>query len=682
MKKFIVVMAFLTFGIVVTIVGIAIAGNSLMTTEVLRDQQGKKVTPFPVTDQELPENLKWENGLDQPMLGSERAVKGGVFYTSFTSYPTTFRVVGPDSNSSFRSYILDNNMPLIQMHPETNKFIPGIAKEWAKDEDGRTVYFKLDPEAKWSNGVPVTADDFIYTWRFMCTPGIVAPWYNEYYSTNYEELIKYDSHTLAIRLKNPLADILYSVTMSPTPHHYYGDFRLVDKEISVSKAILAYKRMNKKIPNEFLSIQEEYKKRLESNPKAKEPKVKATIEDVEENWVKKYNWEVVPNTGPYQITSFTKSKDVTLGRNKNWWAKDKKYNKYRYNVDFYKFKIIRDSNSAFERWKKHEIDTFRLQLPEYWHNKAKYLDIVEKGYANKIWFFNDTPQPCYLMTFNISSPPLDDINLRTALAHSLDINKMLKTVMKDDYVRSETFHEGYGEYSHPSLKARRYDLKKAEEYFKKAGWGNKDSDGVRIKNGKRLELTILYYGEHNTPRLLVIKEGALKAGVDFKLESYDGNSVFMAMLDKKHQVGWHGWGPRFRPQYWGLWHKDNANKKKNNNFSNLSDDKVSEMINQFRQAKDSKTRISLAHKIEERLYDLVPAVPLYKAPYLRQGYWRWIKFPEGYGVRNTSEYMTDYGMFWIDQEEKKKILEAMKKRETIYGTEKVIIEKRYLKGAE
>lgn len=682
MKKFIIVMFSLTITILVTIVGIALAGNSLMTTEVERTLESKKITPFPICDEQLPADLKWEDGQGQPPVGSEKAVKGGTFFTSFTSYPTTFRTVGPDSNSSFRSYILNNNMSLVEMHPDTNEFIPGIAKEWAIGKDGRTVYFKLDPAATWSSGHPVTSDDFIYTWRFMCSPGIVAPWYNEYYSTNYEAILKFDDHTMAIRLVNPLPDILYSTNMSPTPHHFYGDFRLIEKEIPVSKAVLAYKRMNKEIPKKFEELEKEFKGISKKDSKAKEPKVKATIDDVEENWVKKFNWVVVPNTGPYQVVNYTKSKNLTLGRNKVWWARDKKYNRYRYNVDFYKFKIIRDTNLAFERWKKYEIDTFRLQLPEYWHNKAKYLDIIEKGYANRIWFYNDTPQPCYLMTFNTSSPPLDDVNLRTALAYSLDIDKMLKTVMRDDYVRSETFHEGYGEYSHPSLKARRYDLKKADEYFQKAGWGKKDSNGIREKAGKKLELTILYYGDHNTPRLLIIKEGALKAGVDFKLESYDGNSVFMAMLDKKHQIGWHGWGPRFRPQYWGLWHKDNADKKKNNNFSNLNDDQVSDMITKFREAKDSETRIGLAHKIEERLYDLVPAVPTYKAPYIREGYWRWIKFPEGYGLRNTSEYMTDFGMFWIDQEEKKKILQAMKKGDTIYGTEKVVIEKRYLKGSE
>lgn len=391
---------------------------------------------------------------------------------------------------------------------------------------------------------------------------------------------------------------------------------------------------------------------------------------------------MTPNTGPYKIVNFTKSKDVTLGRNKTWWKKDKKFFKYRYNADYFKFKIIRDANSAFERWKKHEIDMVGLVLPQFWHNRAKYLEIVEKGYANKVWFFNDAPQPCYLMTFNTSSPPLDDVDVRKGLSHSLNFKKMIKTILKDDYLRSNTFHEGYGDYTHPTLKSRTYDLKKAEEYFQKAGWGEKGPDGIRVKDGKRLSFTILYSAPHHTPRLLVIKEEAIKAGVEFKLESYDGNAVFMAMLDKKHQIAWHGWGPRLKPQYWGLWHKDNANKKKNNNFSNLNDDIVSTMIDKYRKAKDKPTRVKIAHEIEERLFDLAPATPTYKIPYLREGFWRWIKFPDGYGVRLTSDFMTDYGLFWIDEEEKKKILNAMKNNEVIYGTEKTIIEKRYLKGSD
>jgi microcin C transport system substrate-binding protein len=41
------------------------------------------------------------------------------------------------------------------------EMIPGLANEWAVSEDGRTIYFRIDPEARYSDGVPVRARDFL-----------------------------------------------------------------------------------------------------------------------------------------------------------------------------------------------------------------------------------------------------------------------------------------------------------------------------------------------------------------------------------------------------------------------------------------------------------------------------------------------------------------------------------------
>ena len=685
MKKFQTVMLVLFICILATIIGISLAGNSMLVEHVDPNPTINDTKPFPFTDEKIPDDLVWLDGSEQKEIGSPNAVKGGTYNTFETSYPTTFRRVGPDSNSSFRGELDNNNMSLVGTHPDTAESIPGLAKQWAVGKDEKTVYYRLDPDATWSDGHPVTADDFIFTWRFMCTPGIIAPWYNEFYGTHFEDVLKFDDHTIAVRVANPMTDLVYNTTIEALPYHFYGNFRTVEKELPVTKAIAAYKRMKKEIPAEFTKLNEEYKessKAAKGDKPVPEPKVKAQIEDVQENWIKKYNWVVVPNTGPYNIVSYTKSKDVLMKRNENWWAKDKKFYKHRYNVDYIRYKLIRDYNQAFERFKKNEIDTFLLVLPQYWHNKAKYMKVVEKGYVDKIWFYNDAPQPCMLMSFNTSMPPLDDINVRKGLAYSFNLEKMIDTVLRGDYERSNTFHEGYGEFTNPNIKARKFDPVKAGEYFEKAGWGEKGSDGIRVKDGKRLELTILYTSPLHTPRLLVLKEEALKAGIEIKLENYDGNAVFVAMLDKKHQIAWHGWSERLRPNYWGQYHKDNANKKKNNNFSNLDDEEVSEMINQYRKARDKKTRVDLAHRIEQRLFDLVPAIPTYKVPYVREAYWRWIKLPEDKGVRLTSNSMTDFGMFWIDQDKKKEILKAMKSDKTIYGTDKVIIDKRYLSGKE
>ncbi len=112
---------------------------------------------------ELPEDIKWLTNETDPVYASSDAKKGGTYKTGLLSFPLTFRVVGPDSNSGFRSAILGNQLSLIGIHPNTENIIPELATHWAFGKDKKTMYFKLNQNARWSDGHPVTAHDFTYT---------------------------------------------------------------------------------------------------------------------------------------------------------------------------------------------------------------------------------------------------------------------------------------------------------------------------------------------------------------------------------------------------------------------------------------------------------------------------------------------------------------------------------------
>ncbi|MBR2145149.1 MAG: hypothetical protein IJ956_06395 [Akkermansia sp.] len=114
-------------------------------------------------ENQLPEDLEWHDGLDQPELGSPRAVKGGTLRLALNrSFPSTFRVFGPNSNNAFRRYLYDDiDLPLIRLHPGTGKLIPGTADRWAVSKDGRTVYFHIDEAARFTDGSRLTTRDFI-----------------------------------------------------------------------------------------------------------------------------------------------------------------------------------------------------------------------------------------------------------------------------------------------------------------------------------------------------------------------------------------------------------------------------------------------------------------------------------------------------------------------------------------
>lgn len=65
---------------------------------------------------------------------------------------------------------LNNSMEGLVRLGKDNKVEPGIATSWHQSEDGRTWTFNLRKNAKWSNGAPVTAKDFVYSWRRTVNP--------------------------------------------------------------------------------------------------------------------------------------------------------------------------------------------------------------------------------------------------------------------------------------------------------------------------------------------------------------------------------------------------------------------------------------------------------------------------------------------------------------------------------
>ncbi len=141
------------------------------------------------------------------------------------------------------------------------------------------MYFMLNKNAKWSDGNPVIADDFIYTLEFMRSKYINDPAYNNQYTNDIIFVKKYNDFIISITVSEKIPDLLSAVNLVPTPKHFY-----------------------KKLDVDF---------------------------------VKKYNWVIVPNTGPYILTKYSKGKYLIFERNKNWWAKDSVFHKNRHNVDRY-----------------------------------------------------------------------------------------------------------------------------------------------------------------------------------------------------------------------------------------------------------------------------------------------------------------------------------------------------------
>jgi microcin C transport system substrate-binding protein len=558
----------------------------------------------------LPTDLVWLGNETAKPWSSHDSKTGGTFTNFILSFPPTLRTVGPDSNSAFRSYINANQLGLTSYHPNTMEVIPQIATHWAYGQDGKTVYYKLDPKAKWSDGPAVTAEDFLFTLDLMRSKHINAPWYNNHYSKEITSATIYDDHTISItgRVAKPKEELHYYYGLTPTPKYFY-------------KKITA-------------------------------------------NWVKNYNWKIIPNTGPYQISEIKKGKKVTFKKKQNWWAKDRPLNKNRYNVNKVVLKVIRDVNIAYKHFEKGELDSFGLVQPEFWHNKAKgYL--YDNGYLEKFVFYNDTPRSSTGLFLNTASPLLKDKNIRIALAHSLNFDRVIKTILRGDYERLNAFHTGYGEFSNPNIKARAFDLAKSNTLLDQSGWSHRDGGGIRIKNDKRLSIDLVYGRKEHSDRWAILKQDALKAGIELNLKLQDSSSHYKTIMQKQHQIAALGWSTGFRPAFWQHFHSENANKPQTNNITNTDDKSIDANISGYRSETDNAKRIDFAKALAQEIHDEAVFIPSFMVPYTRGAHWRWLKLPKVPGTKTSNTLYSPFGnggIFWIESATKIKTKTARKNK--------------------
>lgn len=569
-----------------------------------------ELKPYPVSSTPLPADLVWLTNDSDPEFADPAAQRGGTLREFVMGFPLTLRLVGPDSNGSFAGYMRALGMGLVDVHPNTLNPIPALATHWAFGEDNKTVYFRLDPDARWSDGKPVTADDFVYMLEFMRSPHIVAPFYNEHFTTQVVDIIKFDAHTLAVVSGNPKPRdelLLEQVNVRPVPRHFHH---------------------------------------------------------LTENWVRDYNWLPEPGTAAYSAGEVRKGKFVRFDRLPDWWANNKRFYRHRFNPDHIHVKVIRDINIAWRYFEKGELDSFGLVLPDFWHNKAKG-DLFDRGYIGKVWFYNSTPQPAQGLWLNMQAAPLDDARVRFALAQCIDFDRIINTVLHGDYARLETHNVGYGDYDNKTIRPRPYDLPAAVRSLEAAGWTQTDGDGIRLKNGQRLSLSLSYGNPTHTERLVMIKEDARKAGIDLELQLLDSSAFFKQVLEKKHQLASLGWsGGGLSPEYRQFYHSENANKPQTNNITNFSDPQMDAWIDAYRNELSKPVRVALAHKMEQALFDSGAMIPTFKVPYTREAYWRWIRLPKDIATRSSGQVVDSMslGLFWIDVAEKNR-LRALKRED-------------------
>ncbi|KPJ75466.1 MAG: hypothetical protein AMS14_03560, partial [Planctomycetes bacterium DG_20] len=198
---------------------------------------------------------------------------------------------------------------LIVRHPDTLEFEGRLAERWDLSPDGRVVTFHLRPEARFSDGHPVTADDVVFSYETVTDPKIDCRSLASYFK-DCEKCEKLDDRTVRYTWKEP-----YFKTLEVS-----GSFNILPKHI--------------------------YEKHVRADPESKDPK---HFNELVQGFI---------GSGPYTFVKWTTGQEIVLARNKNYWGKPRAFDRIVY-------KIIVDTQASVQAFLARELDDLPI-TPEWW----------------------------------------------------------------------------------------------------------------------------------------------------------------------------------------------------------------------------------------------------------------------------------------------------------------------------
>jgi len=554
----------------------------------------------------------WKTNTDYKAMGDPRAKKGGSLKMAFQAYPKTFRCYGKDENSAVTRMMYGLVYEsLLSIDAETLDYRPSLASHWKIEDDNKTFWFRINPNARWSDGKPVTAYDVVATWELTIDPDILSPYTNESYN----------------RYEKPIAISKYIV-------------KVVSKELNW---------------RQFLSISGT----LTILPKHHLEKVNG------KSFMEKYNYKMMPGTGPYILDEDKTKKEshITMRRRSDYWDKDNPKNVGQSNFDEFKMVIIRDETLTKEKFKKGDIDFYTINRAQWWvkefDTSDQSFDYLYRGLIQKKKVFNFSPKGHSGLAFNMRKPPFDDIRIRKAIAMLWNIKLLNEKLFFNEYVKiHSTWPLSVNE--NPNNLHIDYDLEKANSLLDEAGWSKKNEDGIRI-NDKGESFVIEMAIQQTSERLFTpFQEDLKKAGIKLDLKISDPNSMWDMLQERRFKMHFQSWGAIFFPNPESSLHSNLAEKNATNNATGFKNDRVDEICEGYKTLFDAKDRVDAIREIDKILSETVYYAYAWTAPYAsggRFGYWNKFGMPESV-YSYSGDWRSIPTLWWYEAEMADKVEKA------------------------
>lgn len=461
---------------------------------------------------------------------------------------------------------------------------------WQSSKDKKYDKVVLRDDLTWSDGVPITAHDIVFTFQTIMNPAVPVPAVRS--GTDQLRWIEaYDDQTLVFFHKESLPTNVWNLNFPIIPKHIY-------------------------------------EKEIKSDP---------TLQD--SDYHVKYENEPVTG-GPYEYEKRIRGQEILLKRRESWYMQDGKQVRPRPYFERVRMRIIQDPNTALLALKSGEIDEMQLN-PELWKTQTEDDDFYKNcTKANGLeWVY-------FYFGWNCKTIFFEDKRVRQAMTYAFNHKEMLDELCYGLYQPcTGIFHETAWMAPNPMTKPFQQNLNKAEELLDEAGWIDHDGDGIRDKefDGKIIPFRFTIMTANRPLSLSIctlLKENLDRIGIICEVKPTE----FTVMQDKarnhQFQAMFGGWGTGTDPDTSiNLW-QTGAGR----NYGNYSNAEVDKLFEEGRREFDKDKRAKIYGKIHEILYEDQP----YTWLYFRNSFYGFNKDLRGYvfSPRGPYGYGPGFGSLW------------------------------------
>jgi oligopeptide transport system substrate-binding protein len=437
---------------------------------------------------------------------------------------------------------------LVAYHPTNDEIpYPGIAERWEVSEDGRTWRFFLR-ESKWSNGDPLTAHDFVYSWRRVLEPG----------------------------LGNEYADWMYMIDGAEAFHK--GEMDDIAKVGFYAESDDVFTVVLRERTSDFLKMLLNH-----TFLPVHEPTIKAHGGP----GVRQSGWtqpESYIGNGPYVLAEWKPNSVIRVERNPHYW------DAASVRTDVFEFYPIDDVNTemrAFESGQLHVTGSVPVNMRNYY--KEKFPDKIRFDPFSGVYFYR----------VNTTRPPMDDVRVRKAFSLAIDRELIIRQLLGgNERVATSYAPGGIGGYVFGEREV--YDPERARTLLAEAGYpGGKDFPPV--------ELLFNTSDNHRKIAEAIQNMWRTELGVDITLTNQEWKVYLNTTKDMQYDLARAGWIGSLYPYSF----LRTLLSYSPNNDTGFADERYDQLLLESTHTLDKEARFALVREAETILMDAEPVIPLY-----------------------------------------------------------------------